>query len=89
MAQEETPTYKVGFETGNKHLTELNLQPLNDVFNQTCSVDFAKALKNAYYDLVDNTIREYVGEQYADQLYNIRVLFEAFDEIGLTERRGK
>lgn len=87
MANEETKTYKVGFETANKYLTELNLQPLNCVFNQTCCVEFAKALKNAYYDKVDNMIREYVGDDDANQLHNIRVLIEAFEEIGLTERR--
>ena len=89
MAQEEIPTYKVGFETGNKYLTELNLQPLNDVFNQTYAKDYALTLKNTYYDLVDKIIRENVGDKDADQLFNIRVLIEAFEEIALTERRGE
>lgn len=86
MAQEANPKYNVGFETGNKSLTELNLQPLNDVFNQTYAKDYANALKNAYYSLVDTIIRENYSVEEADRLYNIRVLFEAFEKIGETER---
>lgn len=83
------PTYKAGFETGNKDISELNLQPLNDVFNQTYAKDYAKTLKSAYFDLVDNLIREHVNTETANELFNLRVLFEAFDEIGETERRAE
>ena len=89
MGQETNKTYKVGFETEHKYLTELNLQPFEDVLTQTDAKDYAQVLKNAYYDLVDTIIRGNYSVEEANRLFKIRVLFEAFEEIGLTDRRGE